>query len=982
MERLIGKEFLNPARKLVGEVVDWLCCGARVRRTEGAYSLAHLMVVVPTAQSGRNLRLALAKKAAANRWGGIIPPAVVQPMQLVKPAELEGREATSAEAAAAFQQYVKAHRTEMLSLDCLVRAEEFDDLTARFALFDQLQDIWRALAGRGYLMQEVTTRGCPHLEADWADERRRWQQLATLEKGYFDFLHAHGLVHPIEAVHRAKSHAAIVPPEIAEIVLPSLADPLRVVEDVLEQQRDAGKRITVLVHAPASEADRFDDWGLPRVARWTGPSRPILDRLADEDIVCAPNASQLAKIVASDFPQDSTTALPSLALCDDTLFQGVASCFLNCGYVVHNPERHALVHSSLGRLIRDLMALYLTDEIPWREFVAILRSDDVQQALGLTMVVRSQMLSGIDAVQNAYIPHAVPKNLAFPPHPDIPPRLQRDMEVFFTYGRTLEAKLAECRDHASLSQYLRGALEWIFAAHPLKGGAEDREFVAAAVGVRDFLQALESEVLAALPMTGNELLALARRELDGVNYSLEAESPDVLKTEGWLELAWSLSDRVALVGFHEGKVPDSIIGHPFLPDALRAELGLVTNEDRLARDTWILQELLASRTAHAVRAYVARASDAGDICRPSRLLYLCSDAALARRIDYLFGDLPEERRDKVRRVEWALQLPDAVAVPESYSPSRIDTYIKCPFTYLLQYGLGMRPYQEKRELEANDFGTLVHAALEAYAQRQIARGDEQLTDAREIRRVLIEEIMPELTARYGKMTLNLALQLKAIEGRLSLFASVQAEWAQAGWRIRMAEHPIDEDLAGLGFHIRGTIDRVDENIAVEAEVHWCLIDYKTWDKKALTHRVYTSDKLTEKTKIQLEQAHRLGFPTLAVRGQERQRMLSVQLPLYGKGLAAQKGYAFADMAFSYLVLAATAQETGFCKPLTKDQVEASLATAKRAVELIGKNIFWPPGPSDEWKWNFAGLFVADPQQDLADTDWVQAQTKQLEAAHV
>ncbi|MGN0855644.1 MAG: PD-(D/E)XK nuclease family protein [Kiritimatiellia bacterium] len=982
MEGTVIKEFLNPARKLVDEVVDWLCRDKHMRQTEGAHSLAHLLVVVPTAQSGRNLRLALAKKAAANRWGGIIPPTVVQPMQLVQPADPAEREATSAEAAAAFQQYVKAHRAQMLTLDCLIRAEEFDDLTARFALFDQLQDIWRALAGRGYLMQDVLACQCPHLEADWADERRRWQQLADLEQGYFDFLHTHGLMHPVEAVHRAKSRAAIVAAEISEIVLPALADPLRVVEDVLRQQLAAGKRITVLVHANAAEADRFDAWGLPKVPAWTGGARPVLNGLADEDIICAPNASQLAKIVAADFPQDPATSLPTLALCDETLFQSVASGFLNRGYIVHNPERHALVRSSLGRLIRHLMALYVPDEIPWREFVAILRSADVQRALGLTAARRSAMLAGADAVQNTYIPNTVPANLAFPVQPDIHPQMRKDMEVFLTYGRAVEAKLADCRRDASLGRYLRRALEWIFAAHALGQGADDREFMAAATAARDFLQALEGDLLASLPMTTSELLALARRELEAANYSLEEESADVLKTEGWLELAWSPADRVALVGFHDGKVPDSVIGHPFLPDALRAELGLVTNEDRLARDTWILKELLAARPAHAVRAYIARASDAGDICRPSRLLYLCADGDLARRVDYLFGELAEERQDKVRRVEWALRLPDEVAAPAHYSPSRIDTYVKCPFTYLLKYGLGMRPYREKRELEANDFGTLVHAALEAYARRQIARGDDQLTDAREIRRVLVEEIMPELTARYGKMTLNLTLQLKAVEGRLALFAAVQAEWAQAGWRIRQTEHPVDADITDLGFRIRGTIDRVDENIRADAEVRRCLIDYKTWDEKQLTHRVFTSGKPTEKSRRQLDFAHRLGFPAITVKGEERQRMLSVQLPLYGRGLAAAEGLSFAEMCFAYLILGPNARETGFCKPLTNTQVEGALATAKRAVELIEKNVFWPPGPSDEWKWDFAGLFVADPQRDLADTAWVRTQLARLEALHV
>ena len=71
-------EYLDSQRKPLDAVADWLCARAR-QDAVGAPSLAHLLVIVPTAQSGRRLRHALARRFPS----GLIPPCVRMPAHLV-----------------------------------------------------------------------------------------------------------------------------------------------------------------------------------------------------------------------------------------------------------------------------------------------------------------------------------------------------------------------------------------------------------------------------------------------------------------------------------------------------------------------------------------------------------------------------------------------------------------------------------------------------------------------------------------------------------------------------------------------------------------------------------------------------------------------------------------------------------------------------------------------------------------------------------
>ena len=989
-------EFLNPGRKLVDEVVDWLC-GRVERDPSGAWSLAHLMVVVPTAQSGRNLRLALAKKAAENGWGGILPPHVVQPFHLVRPADQSLPEANEAEVAAMFMRFLSEKRSVALTAwpHLFQRAEGTMDLQAvvdpdaGFALLDQMLDIWRVLAGKGLLMQDVPKNEAAArvLEAALGEDRARWDELASFETEFFAFLEANGLRLPVVSVALARQSAAPLDPEIREIVLPALADPVLVLHDVLAQYA-ARVQITTLLHCAEPDRDRFDEWGCPKVECWTGAARPIVSGLVNDDIASLPDDKMLAERLVKDFPvQGSGLKLPTLGLCDSGLFTVISAAFLNEGYVIQNPERNRLAVSSLGILLRDLLAFWrpAAAGVPWASFAALMRSDDVLTALESARLAssRAQVLAGLDVYQNACLPTFVEGKLECP-------KVEHGKEAvaaFVACGNGFLSWMEEARKGRPLVDFLRDMLGRIFSKRPQGGARSDKEFTQAVDCVRNVLTMLSSASIGKLGLSDASLIALARRLLGAASYSLESEEADVVRTEGWLELVWSLGDKIALAGLHEGAVPDSVVGHAFLPNELRTALGLTSNETRLARDSWLLQELVVSHAPHAVRAYVARTNAKGDICRPSRLLFLCSDDVLASRVKGLFGDVGETALTPPRKVSetWRLRLPDEVALKtkdgqEYLSPSAIDTYLKSPLEYLLKYGLGMGDrYEEKKELGFNDYGTFVHLVLQRFANEQKTN---PLTDESSITKAL-EAIIDEEVKRFGAHpTANVLLQLQSARERLMRVAAIQAECAQEGWRVEGTEIPyFAKPFEELDVSIKGFVDRVDYRVRPDGGKEFRIIDYKTWDEFESAKRKHVSAGAAN----QIDFAERLKIPTQLER-RKPVRMLTVQLPLYGACLKAEFPERFDGpiTGYDYLVLA----EDKVDVLSVMDYVDLSLRTARIAIERIKANIFWPARADEDGElYDFGRIFTFSPERDLRDgdnaCDWLkkqEAKLKELENA--
>ena len=921
------------------------------------------------------------------------------------------------------------------------------DHDALLSFLDQLEDLWRILGAGGLTMSDVPDNKAATKILDKAqgDEAQRWRELAEFESAFFGFLHGHSLRHEAERLKTARTNPPDLPAGIETVVLPALADPVPLLVDILSNPRTP-RKIAVLLHADKADKAKFDDWGRPCVECWTEQKHPVLS-LGDDDIICASTDGKIAAKIADDFPDAADDkALPSLGLCDETLFNELSAAFMNRGYELHNPEKFRLSASSLGRIADRLLTLYAGGaSYPWDDFVALLREDDVlrhvvpiakaicedvkgastgcdaEKANGKThMPWKYSVLEGLDICRNAFFPSVLPVDCQF----DLG-RIRGSDRLraaeFLCAAQVLRELIENARGNASnAAEFLRAVFLAIYDGRKVGSGATDREFAAAIGALREVLAQFDDDILSSLELADAAATALLRKSLANATYSLEPDSSDALMTEGWLELAWSLNDKVALAGFNEGAVPDT----------LRAALGLPSNDQRLARDTFLLKSILCARAKGDVRAYFARTNDAGDIHRPSRLLFLVDDDHIPARAKALFGGLPPDKPRAPRKVapDWRPNLPSEIKVPNTgegntpedrLSASAIDKWLSCPLAYFLEYGLNMRRVEEKRELGADDFGEIVHKVLEDYANEQLAlsaKGLPQLSD-RETIRAAIKRIFSGIRAGYGHApSLKIRLQLDAVQARLDNYAAVQANWAAQGWRIvDMPEFAfVARPFKGEGdvdVQIKGFIDRID----YKEDVGYRLIDYKTWDDagKAMGHVISSG-----KAEADFAGQFKAKLPTFFLpsdykkdgtlkSGACARRFLSVQLPLYGRCLEMVDHDKFhgkiADCC--YLVLGKNLENTGvfgsqFEEVPDKAEIKSedrkkfgvgavclsdsdinkkALDPTRAAIRAIRSNLFWPPGPGKALTYNLKDIFLNSPDSDLRGSDWIVEQKKRLDA---
>jgi len=941
----VNRVHLDPSSRLVEAVADELA--ARVRTTPcGAASLAHLLVVVPTAQAGRRLRLALAQRFPH----GVVPPAVQMPAHLLVPRVEERPEADAVTELATLADVLCASDPDAYPV-LFPHAPERRTFAEAVDVAQGLLRVWGILGENGLLMRDAAARAADLLRGDNLDfEVARWRDLAALEARFLSALRARGLRFRGESAALAVV-APPVFPGVEEVVLPALLSPIPAMYRVVAAM---GLPVTVLVHAAEADDASFDEWGRVRPA--------AADFLADLGVrdgqvsVCATAAAEAEQVADWFAAVKRTEALPALTLVDGDLFPEMQGSFQGRGITLHNPAREAVATSSLGHLLGQLVAL--AGEPRYDVFSAFVRQGDVQRWLAAELKLSRRAvtatLTALDTLKADHLPETLD---------DVRTFAEGDLLRVVEFVR-------ERLSRADGLENVRGLLEEIFTVRRLdEARPEDREFAAAAEAVREMF-----DEFAGLDLPADRARILFAKRLAGATYSLEPDAGDVVQTDGWLEVPWLAEDELVVAGFQEGAVPESVVGHPFLPDSLRTGLGLLTNDQRAARDAFILKEAIASRPAFNVRiSFHLLAADSSAL-KPSRLLLRTTDdAVLAARARRFYAEASGKGETPARTLPaaWRLDLPipPAEAAVEHLSPSGLDLYLQCPFTYCLRREFGASVDDAAEELDAARFGTLCHDALDAWAKGPLADS----TDASAIGDELERQVDRILVAWFGLSTPAIvALQADSAKRRLRAFADCQAAWRLEGWRIVATEEAFTVVYDGTTIH--GRCDRVDRN---ERTGEWRVIDYKTWD---------TLDKASpfDASKAAVAFAQARGLPVCSqvdARGRPREMAWkSLQLPLYCAMLEASGDARFAaakqaPRSACYCILGKTPEETGFGEAMASAAWQADAERLVRTLLAgIRRGVFWPPSPVDRWQWDYADILYDRPEFSVNGA-WIADQEK-------
>ncbi|MDM4018778.1 PD-(D/E)XK nuclease family protein [Roseiconus lacunae] len=306
-----------------------------------------------------------------------------------------------------------------------------------------------------------------------------------------------------------------------------------------------------------------------------------------------------------------------------------------------------------------------------------------------------------------------------------------------------------------------------------------------------------------------------------------------ISLHGWLDLSLDDAPAMVVVGFNHPFVPGAVTSDPFLPGALRSELRMADNDRRYARDVYAMHLMLQSRSD--IRFIVGSNAADRSPTPPSRLLSAASADSIARRVRTLLHDrlpTPESDFGSAKPLD-ATHLPmpsietDGCPI-ESMSVTAFKSYLECPFRFYLRHVLGLKPLDDSAgELAANQFGDLVHGALENFGESD----DKTLTSSKRIYDALLHHLDDYAVKRYGSNVRSaVQMQIRQAQQRLRFVAEAQAERIDQGWQIHATEASVDPSMGaaievdGRKMGLKGRFDRIDYHPDKDC---WAILDYKT-----------------------------------------------------------------------------------------------------------------------------------------------------------
>ena len=630
-------------RPLLGQAVAWL---AADWVGDGPLDLAHLLVVVPTRQSGRRLREALAAHAWS-RGQAVFSPRVVLPETLTTLGVSSAGVASRLVSQLAWIRVLREIPLEEFQAVFPIEPPARDFAWAR-RLASQLLHLQSTLIEVGLQISEVGAKA----GADFP-EAERWQQLAHLEQRYQAVLGAQHL-QDAQAAKLDFARRPVLPPEVKKIIVLGTPDPWPLACQILGAYAKSIP-VEIGVFGPAEEplALLFDDWGRPRLDFWT--QRELRWAQFNQQVrLCVDPATQAGQLVALAQRYEIAGGGLALGIADAEILAPLAHGLSCVGVPAFNPEGLPRRQDGLYALLSLLAEFARRDA--FSTSTALLRCPAILDWLAAQSgpdFSRARLLRELDALQAEHLPPTL--------------AAARNHVKKSSLAAEALARLAALSPELQQGAFPQNCLQLLaklFADHPVK--SVDPLVASAAAWVE-----LAEEVGRALQifpdLTPGEGWEFALAQF-AESVAFADKPAGAIELNGWLELLWEDAPHLVVAGLNDGRVPEVVSGDAFLPEVLRERLGLKTNGRRFARDVYLLAALAATRTtAGRLEILLGKVSLAGDPLRPSRLLLRCADEDLPRRIKFLFEKVISEAQRLCG--EWPRGKPGRVHTPFTPTPN-------------------------------------------------------------------------------------------------------------------------------------------------------------------------------------------------------------------------------------------------------------------------------------------------------------------------
>lgn len=880
--------FLDWRRPVLHSAADWIL-------GELGGDLGDVLVAVPGARAARRLRELLAERAPRD-W---TPPRVLtqgelidELVRLARPAA--GRLTRTLVWERALESLTSAERERLQRRRDPAGPEE------RLRLAETVRTLHGELAPEGRDFAALASGPWePELEA----EAERWQALGVAQTRYRALLTELALVDPHEG--RAQALAAGQVDRTRRVVLVAVADMNHLLARAIEA---VAERVSVLVAAPADLADGFDALGRLRTEFWRERDVPLaLDdwRVAEKPV----DQAETVRAVLDEWHGALAPHELTLGIADEGVVPYLERQLEDCGAHARRAAGTPLERTRPLRLLRAL-ARYLAQR-RYTELAALARDPDLASAVASDADAPARF----DRYHLEHLPRRAGDWLG-----------DRDFDLAVrAFHERLEDALgllagAETRALAEWAPPLRTFLARVYPQRLSEARESERVLMEALQLVGAALGELEDVPahLGLSPLRAAEALQLLLGTLRGKRVPPPpAENlPGAVELVGWLDLPLDDAPALVLTGFDDGKIPEALPVHAFLPDARRAALGLPSESERVARDVYAANVILHTR---ARRVFVsARRSAEGDPLVPSRLAFhRPAHEVPARVARFTRGDhahAPLAGDDGAPGPRHACPVLPGWTMPARLRVSAFKTYISSPYQFYLEGVLGLETLDDRgAELDPRRFGTLAHGVLE-----DLAGGPHDSTDPEVVGDFLVARLRARAAAAFGQAPLPAAeLQLAQLELRLRSFARCQAGRAAEGWRIHAAEWkppaPVLLDVDGQPMQITGKLDRIDRH----PDGRWAILDYKTGDRRRTPR-----------------DAHR--------RKDKARSWIDLQLPLYCL-LAAQLGLE-GEPELGYAWIGKEEHDTGFfLADFSTDEIEEGIDVARDVVRAVRAGAIADPG---------------------------------------